>query len=421
MRASLVWLHRWTGLVLAGFVLLEGITGSLLAFRHPLEAMVAPSLYAEPHGAQAPLRLGELAARAEALAPDARIGYFWVDDRQAVFRMLPRSSSTTPARRAPLFDHVFLDPWTGQELGRRRDGDLSEGRINAIPFIYRLHMDLALGAAGVWILGVVALVWTLDSFTGLYLTFPVSASRFLRRWRPAWLVKRPAGVMRTNFDLHRAGGLWFWPILIVFAWSSVMFDLPSVYEPVMATLFDYRSEFDQLKTMRLHPNPTPRLGWDQAELMGEQLMAAEASRQGFRIRRPYGMAYIEDWGVYTYGVLSDIDIQGHAWTTSLWLDGDSGKLVSVDVPRGQLLGNAIGVWLRALHFADLGNSVLYRSFVALFGLVVAMLSVTGVYIWLRKRSARHFSAAHGRRVGEPAQPPDHSRADPVGTRSSDAA
>jgi len=406
MRPWLVWLHRWTGLVLAGFLLLEGITGSVLAFRRPLEALVAPELYAEPHGAHPPLRLAELAARAETLAPETRVGYFWVDDRQAVFSMLPRSNSAAAPVAIPSFNHLFLDPWTGRELGRRRDGDPSEGRINVMPFIYRLHMDLALGAAGVWILGVVSLAWTLDSVTGLYLTFPVSASGFLKRWRPAWLVKRPASVIRTNFDLHRAGGLWFWPILIVFAWSSVMFDLPSVYEPVMATLFDYRSEVDQIKAMPLHPNPNPRLGWDEAERLGEQLMTAESARQGFRVRRPYGMAYIEDWGVYTYGVLSDIDVQGHAWTTSLWLDGDSGKLVSVDVPRDQRLGNAIGMWLRALHFADVGDSVLYRSFVAIVGLVVAVLSVTGVYIWLRKRSARHFSVAHGRRAGSPARSPD---------------
>jgi uncharacterized iron-regulated membrane protein len=404
MRPWLVWIHRWTGLVLAGFLLLEGITGSLLAFRHPLEAMVAPELFAEPRGTHAPLRLAELAARAEALVSRARIGYFWVDDRQAVFRMLPRSNGVAPA---PLpFDHLFLDPWTGRELGRRREGDLSEGTINVIPFIYRLHMDLALGAAGVWILGVVSLAWTLDSVTGLFLTFPVSASGFLKRWRLAWRVKHPASVVRTNFDLHRAGGLWLWPVLIIFAWSSVMFNLRSVYEPVMATLFDYRSEVEQLRAMPLHPNPTPRLDWDHAERLGEQLMAAESARQGFRIRRPFGMAYIEDWGVYTYGVLSDIDVQGHAWTTSLWLDGDSGRLVSLDVPRGQRVGNAIGMWLRALHFADLGDSVLYRTFVALFGLAVAMLSVTGVYIWLRKRSARHFSAKRGQRHGEPAQRPD---------------
>jgi uncharacterized iron-regulated membrane protein len=421
MRPWFVWLHRWTGLVLAGFLLLEGITGSVLAFRRPLEARVVPALYAEPHDAPSPLRLAELAARAEALTPEARIGYFWVDDRQAVFRMLPRSSSTTPAGRAPLFDHVFLDPWTGKELGRRRDGDLSEGRINMMPFIYRLHMDLALGATGVWILGVVSLVWMIDSFTGLYLTFPASARGFLKRWRPAWLVKHPASVVRTNFDLHRAGGLWFWPVLIVFAWSSVMFDLPSVYEPVMGTVFDYRSEVDQIKATPLHRNPKPRLDWDQAERVGERLMMAESARQGFGIRRPYGMAYIEDWGVYTYGVLSDINVQGHAWTTSLWLDGDSGKLVSVDVPHGQRLGNAIGMWLRALHFADLGDSLLYRCFVALLGLVIAMLSVTGVYIWLRKRSARRFSTSHGRRDGGPAKPVDHLRTHPVGTRSSDTA
>jgi uncharacterized iron-regulated membrane protein len=33
IRQVFVWLHRWTGLLLAVFLIFEGITGSLLAFR----------------------------------------------------------------------------------------------------------------------------------------------------------------------------------------------------------------------------------------------------------------------------------------------------------------------------------------------------------------------------------------------------
>nr|WP_306306218.1 PepSY domain-containing protein [Methylomonas koyamae] len=42
---------------------------------------------------------------------------------------------------------------------------------------------------------------------------------------------------RINFDLHRAGGLWLWLLLLVFAWSSVYMNLSdSVYAPVTRTL-----------------------------------------------------------------------------------------------------------------------------------------------------------------------------------------
>jgi len=36
----------------------------------------------------------------------------------------------------------------------------------------------------------------------------------------------------------------------------------------------------------------------------------------------------------------------------------------------------------------------YRIFVCGLGLVIVMLSVTGVYIWWKKRQARNFSKTH---------------------------
>ena len=108
-------------------------------------------------------------------------------------------------------------------------------------------MNLALGEAGTFVLGIAALAWTLDCFLGLYLTLPRATAHFLRRWKPAWTLKYPATAVRVNYDIHRSGGLWLWPLLFVFGWSSVMFNLPAVYEPVTARVFDYRSDLDMVK------------------------------------------------------------------------------------------------------------------------------------------------------------------------------
>ncbi len=393
-RRALVWIHRWTGLVMAGFLVLEGLTGSILAFQDSLERWVIPTLFATPQPAVAPLRLADLAARAETLVPEARVAYFWVQERRAIMRLEPRVDPLTGAPYELAFDHLFLDPWTGRELGRRREGDLSQGRINLIPFIHRLHTDLAVGEPGMLVLGIVALAWTIDCFVGFWLTLPVTLSRTLKRWKLAWLVRLQARAIRVNFDIHRAGGLWLWPLLFVFAWSSVMFDLPQVYEPVTLALFDYRSDLDLPRSLDLRPNPSPKLSWNAAERIGAAQIASEASRRGFRVDRPHGMAYIEQWGVYTYSVQSSVNIEAGGWNTSLWIDGNSGALLYVELPQDQHVGNSIGTWLRALHFADLHDSLLYRWLVAFIGLATVTLSLTGIYIWWRKRRARGLARTH---------------------------
>jgi len=375
---------------MAGFLIVEGITGSVLAFREPLDRLFAPQLVAAPRPGVPRLSLAALVRRAEELVPSARVGYFSIEDRQAVMHLLPLAPRTGDAPGALGFDRLYLDPWTGRELGRRREGDISQGWINFIPFIYRLHMDLAAGSTGLWVLGCVALAWTMDCFIGLYLTLPVALGRFLAHWKLAWLIKWRASAVRVNFDLHRASGLWLWPLLFVFGWSSVMFNLNSVYEPVTAALFDYRSGMDDVRMLRLRANSLPHLDWAAAQAAGERLMAVEAARRGFRIERPYGMAYIREFGVYTYAVSASVNIQHSAWTTSLWLDGTTGALVKLDLPGGQHAGNTLENWLRALHFADVRDWLIYRVLVCALGLIITLLSVTGVYIWLKKRRARGF-------------------------------
>ena len=134
-------------------------------------------------------------------------------------------------------------------------------------------------------MAIVALVWTIDCFIGFYLTLPVSSGAFWRRWKPAWLVKWKAGAYRLNFDLHRAGGLWVWAMLLVFAWSSVMLNLPSVYDWVTGAVFDYVPLSGEHTATSPPPNEIPRLDFRAALSTGERLMAEQATKYGFSVQR----------------------------------------------------------------------------------------------------------------------------------------
>jgi uncharacterized iron-regulated membrane protein len=402
IRGVFVWLHRWVGLLMTVFLVIVGLTGSLLAFNNELEHVFAPQLFAKPHPSEAKLDLAALAERAATLVPRARVvGVTMTEPDQAAVGFRP---DTDPATGKPFelgFTQFYADPWTGAELGRRRRADLSEGLINFMPFIYKLHDALMLKATGATILGIVAVFWTIDCFVGFYLTLPISVSAFWRKWKSAWLIKRGAGFYRLNFDLHRASGLWLWPVLFIFAWSSVMFNMRSVYEWVTPKLFDYRYLAADLKTLaKRPPRPHPLLDWRAALATGERLMGEHAATYGLSSVEPRGLSYNDRTGVYAYSARSSLSMAPTGGLPYVMFDGDSGALLEVHAPNGQHAGNTITSWLLALHMAHVFG-LPYRIFVCALGLAITMLSATGVYIWWKKRLARLSRKMRGVAAGAP--------------------
>jgi uncharacterized iron-regulated membrane protein len=408
-RALFVWLHRWTGLLMAAFLIIVGLTGSLLAFWGELNHWLTPELFPGPRAGialdAATLDAATLARRAEALAPQARVDTIFLGYPGAVVvGVSPRLSDPTLP-----FNQLFLDPLDGHELGRRKVGGLPAHVDQIMPFVYQLHMYLALGSIGEWILGAVALLWTLDCFVGFYLTLPAGGERsrksFLARWKSSWLVKFKSSFYRVNFDLHRAAGLWIWAILFVFAWSSVSFKLPNFYTRATQLVLDYETPVGA--EARTPPNDARApMEWEAAQATGEQLMEEQARRHGFAIERPLALYHMRGRGLYEYRVRSSRDIGDKAGSTSILFDSRSGELQALRLPTGHRSGTTLTTWLVELHTANLFGFP-YRVFVCAMGLVVAMLSVTGVYIWWKKRVAR---LAHARRTAARPAPAERTPA-----------
>ena len=172
-----------------------------------------------------------------------------------------------------------------------------------------------------------------------------------------------------------------------------MFNYSSVYEWTTGRLFDYKTmdqEFGDFAKMKRNDNP--RLNWRDAQAKAEQLMAQVAKENHFVVSSAAGFAYIAEVGAYSYSAISDRNITKGGWDgTGIWLDGDTGELRQMFLPDGEHSGNTVSNWLRALHFANWHGWLAYRILVCILGLVITLLSVTGVYIWLKKKRARHLS------------------------------
>lgn len=394
--------HRWAGLVMAGFLVITGLTGALLAWNNELETVFNPELFeAHPSSPNAemldPLKLR---AQVQAAYPQAYIAMAMLDTKPGhalVVRLFGLPDPITGDLKEPVVDQVFVDPYTGRILGDRKWGDITQGKKNLMPFIYRLHYSLALDEWGGYALGIVALLWTLDCFVGAYLTFPAPQRKvprqaprsWLARWQPSWQIRWKGGAYKVNFDLHRAGGLWVWAMLFVLAWSSVGFNLHEVYEPVMRTAFSHQPGTDTLPApQRL--DLTPKIDWQAARDNGRRLMAEQALTQDFAVLQETLLVHDPRYGIhgiYRYQVKSSRDIRDEWGSTQVIFDADTGELLRLWLPTGAASGDTVRTWITSLHMAAIWGLPM-KIFMSAMGVVVAMLSVTGVLIWIKKRRAR---------------------------------
>lgn len=420
MRSLAVIVHRWVGLVMAGFLLIAGLTGSLLVWYHELDVALNPKLMQvqRPSVDAIPLDPLILRERVQTAFPEAWV--HWVTLREGhadeAVSFWVEGQVNADGKHTDLgFDEVYVNPYNGMLTGTRRWGDLSQGVTNLMPFIYRLHYSLALGTVGTWIFGIVAVLWSIDCFVGAWLTLPVrrsspSARHWFRRWAPAWKLRTGVGAYKLNYDLHRAGGLWPWAALFVLAWSSVAFNLyDPVYRPVMGLFFDMRPDPRASLPRLAQDEPEPAMGWSAALEQSRRHMNTLARDRDLRILAEDRLSYDPHRGVLRLEVRSHRDVSERRGRTAIYVDARNGKLLAYRLPTGEAAGDTITAWLLNLHMAHLWG-LPWRLFITLMGLVVALLSGTGLYIWWKKRrSRRQILSAASPAARHTSRPPHHRR------------
>lgn len=424
MRPVLARLHRWVGLAIAGFLFVSGVTGAVISWDHELDEWLNPHL-SEARTPGPPRPALELAREVEARDPRVRATYvpLAAEPGHSLWVFVePVVDPATGRLFNPGYNQVFLDPATGEELGRREWGQAwPVTRETLVSFLYKLHFTLHLPEMwgtdrwGVWLLGGVALLWTLDCFVGFVLTLPARrradapargpARGFRARWAPAWRIRTSSGGYRVAFDLHRAFGLWTWALLLILAFTAFSLNLyREVFYPLMSQVSQVTpTPYDERVPAPLHAPIAARLTREEAVGIARE----EAERRGWR--EPAGaVGYSPQIGVYTVGFFHPGGDHGAAGVgpARIFLDGQDGRLLG---QREPWVGTAADIFVQAQFPLHSGRilGLPGRVAVSAMGLVVAALSVTGVVIWWRRRSARRTAerrrATAGARGAVPAE------------------
>jgi uncharacterized iron-regulated membrane protein len=401
--------HRYAGLTIAVVLVVVALTGCVLAFNQELGVWLDPPPACPEAGGRAGLDPLALRERALALEPHGTINQIPLHREPGEAFVARFTAQTDPATGQPFelgITTAWLDPYTGGLLEKRKDpeGTWPVTRRNLIGFIAELHYSLAGGQIGTWAFGIAALIWTFDSFIGMYLTFParrrtgsapsvasVATRPWLARWKVSWLVSWRAGAWRLNFDLHRAFGLWTWLLILVFAWSGVGFNLQEqVYMPVTRALFGWEDPYLAIPKPP-QPRPEPGLSWVQARETGRRLLAERIAPIGARVEHEESIYYDPEKALFGYAARTDREIMSRASGTVVLFDAWTGAFLGLYLPTGQGAGATFHNWIFAIHMGTVFG-LAGELLVLVMGLVTTMLSVTGIYLWWKKRSSRRRAA-----------------------------
>lgn len=404
MRAFWTRIHRWAGLAVALFLIVAGLTGAVTSWDHELDEWLNADIMATP--GRGPLRDPlALAALVEAADPRVQVSYISLgleEGHAASFLVRPLADPATGQPYALDYNNVFVDPVTGSVTGRRDSQAVSLSRRSLMPFLRTVHYSLHIPAFwgtdrwGYWLMGGVALVWLLDSFVAVYLTTPRrlrttahgtarhrQPANWWQRWKPAWLLRWKAGGYKLNFDLHRAGGLWVWGVIIVVAFTSFSLNLyREVFYPVMSLVS--KTTPGPYETQTPAPFGTymaPTLGFADAV----RVARTEAVRRGFNTP-PGGIYYGGNYAFYNVSFFDPADEMGAMGMglSNLYIDAKDGRVLGEYRPWK---GTAADVFVQLqlpLHSGRL-LGMPGRILMSFMGVMVAMLSVTGIVIWARKR------------------------------------
>ena len=420
MRIFWTIVHRWIGLITALFLFLTGMTGAIISWDHELDDWLNPHLVQVRSSGpiQSPLLLAQ---QIEDRYPEISVRSIplMVEDGESMkFGVSGRVNPETNRLYETGFNQVFVDPVSGEELGKRQWGAVWPiTKETFVSFLYKLHFSLHLPEMwgidrwGIWLLGIIAMLWTLDCFAGAYLTLPArrrsqekagngrfngpadskevsfTTKSFWQRWKPAWKIRTKASTYKLNFDLHRAVSLWTWGILFIVAFTAFSMNL---YREVFFPIMNNVSQLTPTPFETREPNPKhePII---PTVTFAEMLAIAEGEAKNKQWQEPAGsMFYSQSFGVYGIQFFypeADHGVGG-VGHKSLFYDGGDGRYLGEELPWE---GTAADIFLQAQFPLHSGRilGLPGRILISLMGLVVAMLSVTGVYIWWKKRAARN--------------------------------
>jgi uncharacterized iron-regulated membrane protein len=362
MRSGLIWLHKYTGLILGLLLSITGLSGSLVVFDRELDEWLTPeTVDFELSQTLAPYDVAVAQAK-QALGTDAEPTRLMTGRHAGA----PHIIRFPTPENAPGPIEVSINPVTGEALAVRNWGQYP------VTWFYRLHLSFLGGERGEILVGIMGFCMLFFCISGVIIWWPKLSRQGKRDWWRAFTIKRKAGWFRLNFDLHKTVGIYFLPVFIMLAVTGIEIVWHDPFRQVVATVLTVEEEPSPQST----PLDSPALSMDEAAAAAQQVYPESRIARLYvpaNETAPWRVTFIhpDDWWTEYSG-------------TMVYLDQYNGDVLAVWDSRELPLGNKMLAWFFPLHNGD-ALSLLGRIIVFVAGLLPSLLFGTGVYMWWRKR------------------------------------
>ncbi|MBR9804795.1 PepSY domain-containing protein, partial [bacterium] len=266
------------------------------------------------------------------------------------------------------FTSVHVDPYTAEVTGQRVWGQ------HLMTWIYRLHFRLLGGETGGIIVGLSGILILISLISGLYLWWPL----WKNGWRAAIAIR---GGRRFNYDLHKSVGLFSAVFLLVITFTGIYMEFPRIFRQGISYIAETTRPPRGLESKELDSGASITI--DEAiAIASERFPNAKLDH----LHPPEG-----DDGVYEVAFRQDGEVQQSFGRTQVFLDRFSGDIVEVRTPDDSTAADMFFAWQFPLHngeaFGLFGRWVVFVS-----GIVPAVLYVTGLLMWYRRRQSKQRQA-----------------------------
>jgi len=350
MRKLILNIHLAIGIVAGVFVTLLGVTGGILAFEPELDRISHRDIsYVKPGGRA--LSLAEIGNAISQKYPG-----------EGIVAYLPSTNPDFPTRVILSRGIVSINQYTGDVLGVRTRGQSFLGTVRV------LHVRLAMGNPGPFILKWSSLATVVSLLSGLYLWWPVKRMRIAGRWWSA----------RFWYDLHSAIGFYsLLPALVLAGTGTVI-----GFEDHVSRLFDYISPQRPIENDLVLP--VAKL--EEAPLIGPDQAVAIASAQlpggvPYRVQMPrYGGLYVVALEYLQRRVAGERNL--------ISLDPATGKVISAHFSSDLSFRVRLLAANGAIHDGSIWGTP-SRIVAAIASMLLPLQATSGLLIWLRRKGILH--------------------------------